>query len=374
MSSEAGQLGSGPTRVADTPTFLATFAALLVAIALILPLDLFLARTDRRESEALAARNYAEGVELLANRHASEAAERFGAAVAVDRQNVRFSLALGEAMLAEGHVSDAEATLKAVLDRAENDGAVNLAMAHVMLHQGRDAEAKAYLHRAVFGRWGADSVARRTEARFELIHLLARTGAKRELLAELLPFEDTSPDSTDLRRRLGALFIAAGSPTRAADMYREVLRRDPTDADAYAGMGEAALAQGHFRTARADFAEAARLRPSDSTIASRLALADTVASLDPTASSLGAAEQYNRSRKLLERTLATLGVCLPSGAGAVADSARALLQARRSAARQGPAGDGMVIAASRLWAAGANACAPAAHDEALHILFTHLAQ
>ena len=95
--------------------------------------------------------------------------------------------------------------MKALLDRAENDGAVNLTMAHVMMREGRVADAKAYFHRAIFGRWGADSIVRRTQARFELIDLLSRRGAPGELLAELLPLDATSPDSIALRRRLGHL-------------------------------------------------------------------------------------------------------------------------------------------------------------------------
>jgi predicted Zn-dependent protease len=263
-------------RTASTSAFVATFAVILIATALLLSLDLLLARIDRRESDAHAANEYSDGLALLASGRPGEAADMFEAAAAIDRGNVSYGLALGEALLEEGRISDAEATLKPLLDRAENDGAVNLTMAHVMLRENKIQEVKAYLHRAIFGRWGADSLARRTQARFELIDLLARSGSPRELLAELLPLEETSPDSTALRRRLGHLFILAGSPARAAAIFREMVRRDASDADAYAGLGEAALALGNLRTARADLAEASRLRPDDANIAHKLATADTV--------------------------------------------------------------------------------------------------
>jgi tetratricopeptide (TPR) repeat protein len=129
--------------------FVATFAAILIVTALLLSLDLFLARLDRRASDAHAADEYAEGRTLLAAGRADEASARFGAAVAIDRQNENYALALGEAMLAEGRIASAETTLKALLDRAENDGQVNLTMAHVMLREGRTAEAKSYFHRAI---------------------------------------------------------------------------------------------------------------------------------------------------------------------------------------------------------------------------------
>jgi tetratricopeptide (TPR) repeat protein len=258
------------------------------------------------------------------------------------------------------------------LERAENDGAVNLTMAHVFERENRNEEAKAYFHRAVFGRWGADSLARRRQSRFELIDLLSRLGASRELLAELLPFEETPVDSVALRDRLGHLFILAGSPARAANMFREVLRRDPGDADAYAGMGEAALALGNFRTARADLAEAARLHPDDAQIARRLAVADTVLALDPTARTISSQERYARSRALLVRTLSVIEAC-QQPRGALADSAQGML-ARAPIARGPEAlGETMMSQAVDVWAARPASCTAVKNDDALRLVHDRLA-
>src|ERR1041385_5771683 len=228
-TSDAALRSAAPLRVANASIFIGTIAAIVVLILLFLSFDLFLAGIDRRESSAHAASEYADGLALLRGGHASDAAQHFEIAVGIDRANLDYSLALAEAMLRDGRIAEAEATLRSLLERAENDGAVNVTMAHVMLREGHVADAKAFLHRAIFGRWGADSVQRRYQARFELIDLLASRGSARELLAELLPFEDVSPDSVALRRRLGNLFLAAGSPARAASMFREVLKRDPSD-------------------------------------------------------------------------------------------------------------------------------------------------
>jgi predicted Zn-dependent protease len=374
--SETAPLPSGSPgmpRTASTSAFVATFAVILIATALLLSLDLLLARIDRRESDAHAANEYSDGLALLASGRPGEAADMFEAAAAIDRGNVSYGLALGEALLEEGRISDAEATLKPLLDRAENDGAVNLTMAHVMLRENKIQEVKAYLHRAIFGRWGADSLARRTQARFELIDLLARSGSPRELLAELLPLEETSPDSTALRRRLGHLFILAGSPARAAAIFREMVRRDASDADAYAGLGEAALALGNLRTARADLAEASRLRPDDANIAHKLATADTVLSLDPTARDIDSRERYARSRALLARTVSSVGACAQP-ASALADSARSLLSAAPSARGEESAAKTMVAVATDLWAARPPTCTAAASDSVLRLVQIHLAQ
>jgi len=373
MSEAIPPSGAAP-RTASTSVFVATFAAILIVTALLLSLDLFLARVDRRESDAHAADEYAEGLKLLAAGRAQDAGVRFGAAVAIDRQNVNYALALGQAMLEEGRITDAEATLKALLSRVENDGAVNLTMAHVMMREHRTQEAKAYFHRAIFGRWGADSLFRRTEVRFELIDLLARAGATRELLAELLPLEETTPDSVPLRRRLGRLFILAGSPARAAAIFRQLVLRDRHDGDAYAGMGEAELALGNFRTARADLAEASRLKPNDVGIATNLSLADTVLSLDPTARDIGSHERYVRSRALLARTMSTLGSCAPPGGSLLSDSARTLLSIPPTARREESSAAAMLALASDLWAARPTSCAAAMRDNVLRLVHDRVAQ
>ncbi len=380
MTTDTAAQPSLASHLADLSVFVGTFALIGLAIVLFLALDLSLARIDRSESAAHAASAYQEGVALLAQHDPAKAIDRFSSAVAIDRRNVNYTLALGEAQLAAERPADAQATITPLLDRAGNDGAVNFTMAHVMLRQNRTAEAKAYFHRAIFGRWGADSLVRRRQARFELIDLLAKAGPPSELLAELLPFEETSPDSAALRRRLGALFIAAGSPARAANMYREVIRRDPTDADAFAGMGEAALALGNLRTARADFSTAARLRPDDPTIAARFALADTVASLDPTAAGIGADERLVRSRRLLERTVDAVAACtaahpsaMLAASAASVDSARMLLAAP-TAVRNTSLDDDMVRSAVTLWSSEASACAGVGDLATLRLVFARLTQ
>jgi Flp pilus assembly protein TadD len=366
-----------PARAVNASIFIATILGIVALIGVLLSFDLFVARIDRRESDAHAADEYGEGVRLLQLGRASDAVERFSAATAIDRANVNYALALGDAMLRAGRTTEADSTLRALLDRAENDGAVNLTMAHVMIREGKDGDAKAYFHRAIFGRWGADSIQRRSQVRFELIELLARRGDARELLAELLPLEEVSPDSVALRRRLGNLFLRAGSPARAANMFREVLRHDPGDADAYAGMGEAALVLGNFRTARADFLQANRLRPDDPGLAARLALTDTVLTLDPTARGIGAAARSARGQTLLARTLGALNAC-SSRPSALADSARSLLA--RRALRKGTravdeaAVEAMIGVAVDLWAARAPSCDTQYRDEALRLVQLRLAQ
>ena len=360
----------GAMQSAGAPAFVGTIALVVLSIVGFLFFDISLAAIDSRESAGHAASAYEEGSALLRAGRPTAAVEQFRTAVTIDRSNINYGLALGEALMDAGHLSDAESTLKVLLTRTENDGAVNLTMAHLMAREGRVNEAKAYFHRAIFGRWGADSTARRREARFELIGVLADRGAPAELLAELLPFEDAAVDSTSLRLRLGKLFLRAESPARAANMFRGVLRHEPENADALAGMGESALALGNFRTARADFSAAARLRPDDAALRGRLAFADTVFALDPSAT-LSTTERRDRARRLVLRTLAAVAGCEEANTPA-ADSARALT-ARQTPARQQDAMNAALInAAVELWAARSARCDASVHDAVLRILHAHL--
>lgn len=355
----------GPLRVSAASSgtspweFVSTFGAAILAIVVLFAFDLTLAKIDRSESASHAADLYAEGRGLLAGGDARGAVDRFASAFAIERENRDYALALGEALLADGRVREAETTLDALLSRAETDGAANLAMARVLVRANRVEEAKSYYHRAIYGRWRGDAPHQRLRARLELIDLLARRHENRELLAELLPLQDIAADSLALRRRLGHLFIAAGSPARGASIFRDLLRRDRSDADAYAGLGEAALAAGNFRTARADLHQAHRLDPGNPHVAALLAVADTIVTLDPEQRGLGAAERLARARAVLARTIAVLQRCLPAGpaeSGRLLDAQR-LLARVTPAAEQDRATDAILTSASELWTARPERCA-----------------
>jgi Flp pilus assembly protein TadD len=364
-------MAPAPAPTASVAAFVGTFALMTAAIIALLLLDLFLARIDSRESAAHAANLYADGLALLARHQPEKAEQQFAVAVSIDRFNASYALALAEAKLEAGRNAEAEATLRELLEHAENDGAVSMVMARTLQASGRPEEAKVYYHRAIFGRWGADSVERRREARFALIDLLVTHSSGPELLAELLPFEDTPPDSVALRQRLARLFIVAGSPARAVNSFRDVLRRDPRNANAYAGMGEAEMALGNFRAARGDFTQALRLQPGDMAAMGHLATVDSVLALDPTARGISPAERASRSRALLDRTLAITIECGQSTTP-LAGVARALLGPAVIDAHRHVMIDSMVEVASSLWLARPRLCGTT--DSALRLLHARLAQ
>ena len=365
---------AAPTPAASVSEFIATFAVILAAIVGLLLFDTALARVDISGRKAYAAREFAAGQHLMALRHMDQAIEHLRAATTLDGENSDYGVALAQATLADGRPAAAEQMLLPLLERDETDGATNLAMARVLAAEGRNDAAKSNYHRAIYGRWPAGAEKSRTDARFELIDLLARTNARQELLAELLPIQDDSTNDGAQRKRVAHLFVVAGQPSRAVVIYREILRRDSRDADAYVGLAEAALSLGDFATARADLLAAQKLSPADSvSLQSRMILTDSVIALDPTQPGLSITEQARRSRNLLQMTVSSTRRCLAAQAPQVAaalDSATALVSSAGAAAASSIVQN--LSLAEQLWGLRRSRCEAEREDGALALVHNRI--
>ena len=367
------------TPTASAADFIATFAAVIAAIALLLVFDTGIAKVDRDANRSHATSEYQQGESLSVHGKTAEAIDHFRTAASLDRDKPGYSVALAQAILTVGNPEDAEQLLLPVLERNATDGATNLAMARVLVKEGRIEEAKSYYHRAIYGLWPSDAERNRATARFELIDLLAKTGAKQDLLAELLPIQDAAPNDTALRKRIAHLFVVAGSPARASEIFRDVLRQNSRDADAYVGLAGAALALGNYPTARADLTTAARLAPDDSAIQKRIVLTDSVIAIDPTQRGLGLDEQIRRSRNLVEMTIASARKCLGTAAPEVAanlDSVSRTLVAPSTGVSRSQAIDVNISLAVALWRMRREKCPIGApkDEEALSLVQERIAQ
>jgi tetratricopeptide (TPR) repeat protein len=362
-----------PPPAASVSEFIATFAVILAVIAALLLFDTALARVDLRTRKSFAAREFRTGEQLLAQGKADQAIDHLRNASTLDGENSGYGIALAQAVLADGQPGAAEQMLLPLLERDPTDGAANLAMARVLAKEGRNEEAKSYYHRAIYGSWSGAAPESRTAARFELIDLLARTNAKQELLAELLPIQEDSTNDVAQRKRIAHLFVVAGSPSRAIAIYRDLLSRDARDADSYVGLAEAALSLGDFATARMDLLAAQKLTPEDSAkLQPRVILTDSAIALDPTQRGLSIGEQARRTRNLVQMTLASVRSCLKVEAPDVAaglDSASALLREG-----QGQSIDQSLLLAEHLWGLRRTRCTAAAEDGALALIQNRIAQ
>ena len=98
-------------RLATGTSFIGTFVLMSIALAALFVMDTFLARIERAEDRAGATRLVAEGHRMMQDGHYAEAAERFKDALAAERDNRDYRLALAEALLAAKSFPEAESTL-----------------------------------------------------------------------------------------------------------------------------------------------------------------------------------------------------------------------------------------------------------------------
>jgi tetratricopeptide (TPR) repeat protein len=361
------------------PSFLRTFALVFLAIAVLFAVDMFLARMERKESRIEAARLFDEGRVLMQRGKKEEAVERIRDAIAIERDNREYLRTMAQAQFAAGKTADAESTLTDLLQRDSTDGLASLIMARILVTEGRFPEAISYFRRAIYGHWNEDPVGNRLRVRFELIDLLAQRNSKEEVLAELLPAQEQAPRDVQTQMRLGRLFLLAGSPARAADVFRGTLRDTPANADAYAGLGEAEFARGNYRTAQRDFEVALRLAPDDHATRQRLDACNELLTLDPTSRGLLPAERFERSLKLLDLTLDQTRQCGGQNPSPqlqeLLDQAGKALTARVRAAGQAEASESNLDLAEQLWQAGRRECVPPpAADSPLALVLARLAQ
>ncbi|MGH9646654.1 MAG: tetratricopeptide repeat protein [Bryobacteraceae bacterium] len=361
-------------------SFIGTFVLVFVALAALFAVDTFLVRIERAEDQAEATRLVAEGRAMMQGQRYAEAAERFKDAISIDRNNRDYWLALADALLAAKNFMEAESALDELLQRDSTDGDANLAMARVLVGESKIAEGISFYHRAIYGRWTTNAAQNRLKARFELVDLLARQNAKAELLAELLPLQDEASFDLQTRTRIGELFLAAGSPARAADVFRDIVHRDSRNADAYAGLGQAEFASGDYQQAEADFLDASRLKPDDADIRKRLELCEQILSLDPTRRGLASNERYERSLKLVSLALDQIKPCLltppPGPAQELVDAANKTLKARVAELRQNAATDSNLDLAEQLWKARGKDCGSStpASDDPLSLVLAKIAR
>src|SRR5665213_71804 len=272
--------------------------AIVIAIAGLTALDQTLARIENGEMRGSARRSYDSGSRLLGQGRPLEALEPLREAHVIERENPEYARALIGALMRLGKTNEADTLMDELLTRAPNDGPDNLAAARLMLKEGRPQEAEAYYHRAIYGSWQQDSAAHQRTARLELIELLVAENERTQLLGELIFLENDAGDDIALKKQMAHLFLVAGSASRAAAVYRELVERNPQDPGAYAGLGEAELEQGEYRAARSAFLQASYREPAAS-VAPQLALLTEVTALDPTPRQITSREKYDRSLKIL---------------------------------------------------------------------------
>ncbi len=278
-----------------------TIVAIGAIIATVWAVDIFLARTETRETETEARHYYESGAGLLKAGKPAEAIEALNHAHTLDRDNGDFSIRLAEALLAGGKLSEAGEMLGDLLERGPNDGETNLLEARLMLREKNFREAEAYYHRAIFGIWPGNEEQHRVDVREELAQVLDQRGDKQELLSELLEFSPEAMENAAVEKKVARWYVDAGSPQRAAAVYKSLINQEPNDKSNFAGYGEVELDLGNYRAAESAFSKAGQ--------DDRAWVASEVGALDPTVRTLSSAEKFRRSERILEMVRDTVSQC-----------------------------------------------------------------
>lgn len=297
---------------------------IIVIVALVIAglatVDRFLADLQDAEVQRTARQSYRDGLMLARNGKTDKAIEAFRKAHALERGRTEYELELIKALTEAGKPDQAELLMHEVLEREPNGGRANLLAAHIMIAKGKNDAAESYYHRAIYGEWPDNADAHRISVRMELADFLAARGKKQELLAELLPLQEQSAKDPAAERRIAQLFLAADSPSHAANEYRALIERDPRDASAYAGLGDAELRRGDYRSARDAFLSATARNPEDTSIRHRVEVSSTLYALDPTARRLTSVEKYRRSLRILDLARSELEACIAKHPTATSDN------------------------------------------------------
>ena len=191
--------------------------------------------------------------------------------------------------------------------------------------------------------------------------------------------EEHAPKDLKSRLRLGQLLLLAGSPGRAADVFRGIVRDEPANAEAHAGLGEADFARADYRGAQRHFEEALRIAPNDGNTRRHLEVCSEFLALDPMRRGLDPQERYRRSLKLLELTSAEVDKCItknqPPEVEALLDKAASAQTAHVKAARQGESAEANLDLAEQLWQLRKRECKAAApSDTPLALVLARLGQ
>jgi tetratricopeptide (TPR) repeat protein len=297
---------------------------------------------------------YKTGNALLRQDRDDEAVQQFRDALSGAPGNPQYRLALGLALAKGRHFAEASVYLNALLKRDPGNALASLGEARIAVAQGQPADAVKLYRRAIDAMWPPGEEANRMQARFELASLLEKSGQKTQAVAELLEAFGSAGADLETKKKIGQLLLSYGAPREAADVFRNVVRKDDRDANAYAGLGQAELAFENYPEARDAFRNALERNPSDETSRKQLALIERVLALDPNARGLRAAARYQRSKELLQAEIAKFDQCQPGSK--LSDPARQAAAARPRRAELEDAADTNLALAEDLWKQSQKLC------------------
>lgn len=346
----AGSLLGQPTGV------YAAIAALLVALFTVTTMIVGRfehARAERAESL------FAEGRRAVEADRVNDGIVSLRAALALNRRNPEYGLALASALLDAGRSREATSYLDAVLAERPTGGPANLVRARAARMLGDVDEAVLYYRRSADGTWPPGSREERAAVRFEVAEYLIGRGRLADAGVVLSELRVSAPGDVQTRLKLARLLLMAKLPGDAAAELRTVNASAPGP-DVWGVLAQAEFALGNDSSARSWGQRVLKVRPGDEAIATLVDVASGALSLDPTLPRLRNTERIRRARQLLVQVVQASSACAigreltPEPFMQSRDRAREFLS-QRAAADADPVVDAIQLSEA-LWAATTAAC------------------
>jgi tetratricopeptide (TPR) repeat protein len=298
--------GSVP-RLAKAPWLILTLLAIGVGLFAIT----YNATTAYRNCELqLADSWYHRGETDLANGRAEDAVTDFRTALNYDREQPSYRLRLAEALLAARHDNQAYAYFESLYDNEPGDGYINLQLARIAARRHNVADAMRFYNGAIYGVWPDSAPEHRRGTRIEFINFLLEQGDTTDAHSQLISLTaDLPPRDAALLTTVADQFRRVQDWPRADDFYRRVLRLEPANAHAAAGLGECELMMGRFHVARAQLQRAVSLDPTAVDASRLLPVATAAERVDPYDRGLNAGERARRASAAFQQAGRRLQQC-----------------------------------------------------------------
>jgi CIC family chloride channel protein len=284
---------------------MAGILALLVALLLVAGVLTYSYSAERSKR---ADQYYRAGNDLFRQDRVSEAILEYRNALSVSHQP-EHRQALGLALVKAGRLNEAELYLNQVLRDRPGSGPANAGLAEIYAQQGRLDDAVLHYQRAIYGSWQDDPAHNRVQARLKLIDLLKKSGRQVQARAELMTLAANAPNEAPIQKQVGHMLLDYGLNREAADLFRNLLKTGPPDADEYDGLGRAEFALGRYKPALQAFQSALKIDPADPLATQRVDTGERILALDPNQRGIGAGERHRRSRELLSQVVSRLVAC-----------------------------------------------------------------
>jgi tetratricopeptide (TPR) repeat protein len=301
--------GEGPPqgRERQWPLALVQREVVLVFVLVIIAAVMFggtraLAEWSHETVQATATRWFEDGQALIAEGHLDDGVLALRKAVARDRLNPAYVLALARALIDASQEEEAQRLLLQLREREPDRPEVNFRLARLAARRGDLVEATRYYNHAMYGAQPDDPRFDRRRIRLEFATFLLDQGHREDALGELAALGREVPDTADDHMELARLFLRAGD-ARAA----------PDNGHAAAGAGEAAFALGSFQEAERHLQAAIRLDAASDALRARLGTTRRVREINPLAPGLRSAERARRVRAGLAWASERLASCAPDG-------------------------------------------------------------